>query len=143
MNHNHRHGRYIHIVAGHCNDRSGRSGNSVNLNSYLSAVFLQHIVDLTCRKTIATRRVDPNNDIAVFRCKFAFEDFGCYIIVKPTFLCDRSVQMKNPLLGFLVFCPVPKLSRLGCFHRGFPPFGFRHYLHRQRLLPDSKGAYCR
>ena len=95
----HQHGYRGHQNPGTCHGDNGssRGRNAVDLHRDATRVVHQHIVDLGSRYTVAAGAVDPDGDIAGAGHEFVLEQLGCHIIVKPAFLGDGAVQVKNPL----------------------------------------------
>lgn len=108
----------------------------------MTLVVHKHIVYLCRRNAVATGTVDPNGNVTAAGFKLLAEQLRRDIIVKPTFLCDRAVEVQNShgrsRLGLGVIRPIPKL-----LHRVFPPFRHRWWLYLQKHPHHALGAYCR
>lgn len=111
--------------SGHGNDRCRGSRDAVDLYRDVSLVVHEHGIDLACRDAVAARAVDPDDNIAVPGEKLIAEHLRCDVVVKPAFLRDGSVQLKDSFLcGIRVRLvdPVPELPVLR-FHRiRLPPW---------------------
>ena len=89
-------GGHENLVAGHCDDRRGRGGDTVNLDRDVALVIHQHIVDLGSGYAVTAGAVDPHGDVPGACQEFLLEQLGCDIIIKPTFLCDGAVEKQSP-----------------------------------------------
>ena len=145
MDHEHGHGRHQHLRTRHSDDGRSRSSDAVNLDRYIAFVVHEHIVDLSCRHTVAAGTVDPDGDVTAAAVQFILEKLRRDIIVKPAFLGDGAVEKQRPLLNLLLRLlighrlglPIPEF-----LHRIFPPF--RHWwVYLQKLRHFLAGAYCR
>ena len=121
MDHQHGYRGHQNPGTGHSDNGSCGGSDAVDLDRDIALVFHQHIVDLCCRYAVAAGTVDPNGDITGAGIQFIRKQLWSYIIIKPTFFGDGSVQMQSPLRrGCRRLClvrPVPKL-----LHRFLPPF---------------------
>ena len=142
MDHHHRHRGHENRRTCHGDHRGCGGCDAVNFYGYIAGVVHQHVVNLGCCNTVATGAVDPDGDIAAAGHQFLPEQLGCYIIVKPTFLCDGAAQMQCPFrwhrLRRRLVLPLPEL-----LHRLLSPFRLMWGLYLQKRPRCIAEACCR
>lgn len=119
VDHHHGYRRHKHFISCHSNHRCCTSRNSINLDSYVAFVLSEHGIDLCCRYTVTTWRVNPNCDISLSTFKFILKNLWSNIIIEPTFCGDCPVQKQSSFRRFRLILPVPELLH---FHLCLPPF---------------------
>ena len=119
MDHKHPNRTDGYLVTRHRNNGGCRSCQSIDFDSDFSLVITEHVINLSRRKHVPARRVNPYGYIPTSAFQFFPKHLWCGFISPPCFIRDFSRQKKRPrFLGYaFISDPVPKLS----FH-DFPRF---------------------
>nr|DAY84259.1 MAG TPA: hypothetical protein [Caudoviricetes sp.] len=114
MDHEHSHRGHQHLVAGHRDHAGCGCGNGIDLHGHRTGVVPEHGVNLCRSEHIATRRVDPDRDVAGIRIQFFPERFRGHLVAPEGLIVDGAFQPKHPAAGFVVN-PVPEFLHLARF----------------------------